>query len=183
MAYNFAPLKKKIVETEEWLQKEFSQIRTGRATPIILDAVSVDAYGSRMSIKEVAGVTIEDPKTIRVVPWDTTLVRAIEKGIIDSNLGLSVSVDEKGLRVIFPELTAERRVQLAKVAKQKLEEARVSLRGEREATRADIATQEKDGDISEDDKFRLNEELQKMIDGANAKLDELAERKDKEILI
>ena len=183
MAYNFTSLKTKIIETEAWLQKEFSQIRTGRATPVILDAVSVESYGSHMSIKEVAGVTIEDPKTIRVVPWDTTLVRAIEKGIIDSNLGLSVSVDEKGLRVIFPELTAERRVQLAKVAKQKLEEARVSLRSEREATRADIAAQEKAGDISEDDKFRLNEELQKMIDAANAKLDEMAEKKDKEILI
>jgi ribosome recycling factor len=182
MAYNFSPLKQKIVETEEWLKKEFSQIRTGRATPIILDAVTVDSYGSQMAIKEMASITIEDPKTIRVVPWDQSQVKAIEKGITDSNLGLSVSTDEKGLRVIFPELTAERRVQLAKVAKQKLEEARVSLRKEREQTRDDIQTKEKKGELSEDDKFRYNEELQKMIDEANRKLDELAARKDKEIL-
>lgn len=183
MTYNFSPLKAKIAETEEWLHKEFAQIRTGRATPLILDAVSVESYGSRMSIKEMASITIEDPKTIRVVPWDTTQVKAIEKGISDSDLGLSVSVDDKGLRVIFPDLTAERRTQLAKVAKQKLEEARVSLRGEREAARADITQKEKKGELSEDDRFRYNEELQKYIDEANKKLDEMAERKDKEILL
>jgi ribosome recycling factor len=182
MAYNFSPLKQKITETEDWLKKEFSQIRTGRATPIILDAVTVDSYGSQMSIKEMASITIEDPKTIRVVPWDQSQIKAIEKGITTSNLGLSVSTDEKGLRVVFPELTAERRAQLAKVAKQKHEEARVSLRKERELVRDDIVSQEKKGAISEDDKFRLNEELQKMIDEANRKMDDLMTRKEKEII-
>lgn len=182
MAYNFQPLKQKISETEEWLKKEFSQIRTGRATPVILDAVSVEVYGSMMGIQQVASVTIEDPKTIRISPWDTSQIKAIEKGIIDSNLGLSVSVDDKGLRVMFPELTSERRVQLVKVSKQKLEEARVSLRKEREDTRADIAAKEKGGAMGEDEKFRLNDELQSMIDQANATLDQLAEKKEKEVL-
>jgi ribosome recycling factor len=182
MAYNFGPLKQKIAETEDWLKREFSQIRTGRATPIILDSISVDSYGSSMAINQIASITTEDSRTIRIVPWDASQVKAIEKGITGSNLGLSVSVDDKGIRVIFPELTSERRVQLSKVAKQKLEDARVSLRKEREEVRDDITAQEKAGSIGEDDKFRLNEELQKYIDEANKKLDELSERKEKEIL-
>ncbi len=181
MAYNFQPLKQKITETEDWLKKEFTQIRTGRATPVILDAISVESYGSIMGIQQVASVTIEDPKTIRITPWDATQIKAIEKGIVDSNLGLSVSVDDKGLRVMFPELTSERRVQLVKVSKQKLEEARVSLRKEREDTRADITLKEKEGEMGEDEKFRLFEELQKLIDESNGKLDGMAERKEKEI--
>ncbi len=182
MAYNFSPLKQKIVETEEWLKKEFSQIRTGRATPIILDAVSVESYGSYMAINQLASITIEDPKTIRVVPWDTTQVKSIEQAIVKSDLGLSVSVDDKGLRVIFPELTADRRQSLNKVAKQKLEEARISLRKEREETREDIQTKEKASEIAEDEKFRYFDELQKYIDEANKKLDEMAIKKEKEIL-
>jgi ribosome recycling factor len=181
MAYNFTLLKQKITDTEEWLKKEFSSIRTGRATPIILDAISVDSYGSRMAINQVASITVEDAKTLRVSPWDATLVKSIEKGIIDAGLGLSVVTDEKGLRVIFPDLTAERRVSLIKVAKQKHEEARISLRKERDAVKSDIEEKEKKGEMGEDDKFRLLEDMQKMIDETNKKLDEAAERKEKEI--
>ncbi len=182
MTYDFTQFKKKIIEIEEWFKKELSQIRTGRATPIILDSISVESYGSYMGINQLAGITIEDPKTIRVVPWDMTQVKNIEKAVTDSNLGLSVSVDDRGLRIIFPELTSERRVSLAKIAKQKLEEARVSLRQEREGVREDIQEKEKKGGVGEDDKFRFNAELQKYVDEANKKLDELAERKEKEIL-
>ncbi len=182
MAYNFTPLKQKIAETEDWLKKEFAQIRTGRATPIILDAISVESYGSYMQINQIASVTIEDPKTIRVVPWDQTQVKAIEKAVNDSDLGLSVSVDDKGLRINFPALTSERREMLAKLAKQKLEEARVSLRKEREVVRTDIQTKEKAGEIAEDEKFRYNEELQKFIDDAGMKLEELSDKKEKEIV-
>ncbi len=182
MTYDFTHLKKKISEVEDWLKKELSQIRTGRATPIILDSISVESYGSYMAINQLAGITIEDPKTIRVVPWDMSQVKNIEKAVVDSGLGLSVSVDERGLRVIFPELTADRRTSLAKIAKQKLEEARVSLRQEREKVREDIQEKEKKGGMGEDDKFRFNAELQKLIDEANKNLDLLAERKEKEIL-
>lgn len=181
MAYNFQPFKQKLTETEEWLKKEFAQIRTGRATPVILDAILVEVYGSYMPINQVASVTVEDPKTIRVAPWDASQVKAIEKAVNDSNLGLSVATDDKGLRVIFPELTSERRISLAKIAKQKLEEARVSLRKEREEVRNDINTKEKAGEIAEDEKFRYNEEMQKYIDESNRKLDELADKKEKEI--
>lgn len=182
MAYNFSTLKQRLLEHEEWLKKEFSQIRTGRATPIILDAVSVESYGSYMPISQLASVTIEDPKTIRVVPWDASIVKNIEKAVNDSNLGLSVSVDDRGLRVNFPELTSERRLSLAKVVKQKLEEARVSIRKERETVRNDISEKEKAKEIDEDEKFRLNDEVQKYIDEAGSKLEAMSSKKEKEIL-
>lgn len=180
--YNFSQFKQKISDVEEWLKKEFSSIRTGRATPAILDAISVESYGSRMHINQLANIAIEDPKTIRVVPWDMTQVKAIEKAVLDSDLGLSVSSDEKGLRISFPELTSERRASLAKIANQKHEEARISLRKERERVWEEIQEKEKAGEIAEDDKFRLKNEMQKIVDDANKNLDAMAERKESEIM-
>ncbi|MEK9185153.1 MAG: ribosome-recycling factor, partial [Patescibacteria group bacterium] len=107
--------------------------------------------------------------------------KIIEKAIISSNLGLSVNVDDRGLRIIFPELTSERREQLAKVAKQKLEEARVTLRTLRDKTWEEIQTKEKKGGMGEDDKFRLKNDMQKMVDETNKKLEELFNRKADEI--
>lgn len=161
--------------------KELAQVRTGRATPMILDAIQVEAYGSRMGIKELANVVTEDVRTIRVEPWDASVSKAIEKAITTSNLGLSLSPFEKGLRIIFPELTAERREQLAKLTKQKLEEARVTLRGLRDKTWNEIQEREKKGNMGEDDKFRLKDEMQKMIDEAGTKLEAVCERKIVEI--
>jgi ribosome recycling factor len=181
MAYNFTPFKQSTKETEEWLKREFTTIRTGRATPAILDGVRVEAYGTDMSIAELANVSVEDARMIRVTPWDMSQVKSIEKGIVSSDLGLSVAVDEKGVRVIFPELTSDRRVSLIKVAKQKLEDAKIALRAEREKVIKDIDKQEKDGSISEDEKFRLKAELQKILDETNKVFDEIFVKKEKEI--
>ncbi len=181
MAFNFTNLKEKTGEVEEWLSKELSSIRTGRATPVILDSVLVEAYGSRMSIRELANISIEGEKTIRIAPWDASMSKAIEKAIVASNLGLSVAVDDKGLRIIFPELTGERREQLIKLLKQKLEEARTSVRQIREKTWDEIQNKEKEGGMSEDEKFRHKDEMQKYIDEANSKLEEIVFRKEKEI--
>lgn len=182
MAYNFSLFEKNTQGIEDHLKQEFASIRTGRATPVILDAISAEAYGTRMALREIASITVEDPKTIRVTPWDSSIIKAIEKGVIDSNLGLSVSVDDRGLRVIFPELTSERRASLVKLLKQKHEEARISLRQERERVKNDIEAEEKKGGMGEDDKFRYLEELQKKVDTANERLDEIALKKEKEIL-
>lgn len=179
--FDFAETKQKIKQTEDWLQGELASVRTGRATPIILDAIQVEAYGSRMSLKEVANIVVEDVRSIRVEPWDASLGKALEKAIIASNLGLSVAPFEKGVRVIFPELTSERREQLVKVVKQKLEEARVALRLQREKAWSEVQEKEKKGGMGEDDKFRLKDELQKYIDEANKKIEELAEKKISEI--
>lgn len=182
MAYNFSPLKQKISDTEEWLRKEFSMIRTGRATPVILDSVKVDSYGSKMPINQIGNIHVEDPKTLRVTPWDLNLIKNIEQAIKESNLGLSVTVDGRGLRVIFPELTSERRQSLVKIMKQKLEEARITLRVERERVWDDIQNQEKKGTVGEDDKFRYKDEMQKIIDEANKVLEEMGDKKEKEII-
>jgi ribosome recycling factor len=181
MAYSFNSFKEEIKKTEEWLRHELSSIRTGRATPAVLDSVKVEAYGSEMSINQVATVSIEDARVIRITPWDMSQAKAVEKGIQLADLGLSVGLDDKGLRVIFPELTTERRGLLLKLGKQKLEEARVALRGEREKFLKDIEKKEKDKEISEDDKFRLKNDLQKMVDDTGRTLEEMYSKKEKEI--
>ncbi len=181
MAYNFSELKKRVKDVEGWLTKEYTGIRTGRATPSILDNVKVESYGSMMPISQVASVTSEGPKSLRVVPWDTAMNKVIEKAIVEANLGLSVSMDEKGVRVTFPDLTAERRQSLVKLAKQKLEDARISLRKERDMTWDDIQKKEEANAITEDEKFRLKNEMQKIVDETGKKLQEMAEKKEQEM--
>lgn len=181
MSYNTAQFKKDLKDVEEWLKREFAGIRTGRATPAILDGVKVEAYGAEMPINQVANISIEDARMMRITPWDMSQVKAIEKAIMISDLGLSVAVDDKGLRVNFPELTSDRRVALIKIAKQKLEDARVTLRNEREKAIKDIDAQEKEKSISEDEKFRMKADLQKILDDANRELDGLFSKKEKEI--
>ncbi len=182
MAYDFKDLKTGIKSVEEWLKAEFSGIRTGRATPAILDSVMVEAYGSLMPINQVGSISVEDARMMRVTPWDMSLAKPVEKAIMLADLGLSLAVDEKGVRVSFPDLTSDRRASLIKLAKQKLEDARITLRGEREKTIKDIERREKEGEISEDEKFRLKTELQKYIDEAGSVLEGLFAKKEKEIL-
>lgn len=182
MAYDFNPFKKQLASSEEWLKKEFQQIRTGQASPAILDNVRVEIYGAPMSIKEVASVTVEGARTLRISPWDKTQTKEIEKAITVSNLGLSVVVDDQGLRVNFPELTGERRQQIARMAKEKLEEAKKQVRSHRDAVVKDLQAKEKDGDMGKDDAFRAKNDAQKLVDETNKKLDEAYERKEKEIL-
>lgn len=181
--FDFGELKQKSKDIEGWLAKEFSVIRTGRAAPAILDFLQIEAYGSKMGIKELANIVVEDARTIRLEPWDASVGKNIEKAIVSSNLGLSTAPFERGLRIIFPELTAERREQFVKVVKQKLEEAKVSLRGLRDKTWKAVEEKEKGGGMGEDDKFRLKEEMQKIIDESSQKLEELAAKKESEIKI
>lgn len=182
MQYNFSGFKQKCAQIEEWLQKEFSGVRSNRAAPSILDGISVEAYGTMMPISQVASVTIEGARSLRVSPWDMSVVKAVEKAIATSNLGLSVALDEKGVRVTFPELTSERRAALIKLAKQKLEDARISLRKERDRVWEDIQVEEKKGGMGEDEKFRFKNEMQKIADETSKKLEDAAKRKEQEIM-
>ena len=181
MAYDFTQFKKRAAEVEIWLAEEFSGIRTGRATAALLDGVLVDSYGAKTAIKHVANIAVEDAKTLKITPWDNSLVKGIETAIATANLGVSTVPDQVGVRVIFPDLTSERRAQLIKLIGQKLEEARVSLRREREEVWNDIQKKEKDGVISEDEKFRYKDDLQKIVDEGNKKLEAAVEKKEKEI--
>ena len=179
---DFGGLKQKIKSTEEWLQKELGQIRTGRATPAILDSVLVESYGAQMPIAQLATVMSEDPRTLRISPWDAQNIKPIEKAIQTSNLGLSVAVDDKGLRVSFPSLTTESRNNFVKIAKTKLEEAKVALRQERNKMNDDLNAKKRDSEISEDEAAKGRTDVDKLIKEASDKLDQAFEKKEKEIL-
>lgn len=176
MAYNTQNFKLQLKKIEEWLSSEYSSVHTGRATPLVLDGISVESYGSRMPIKNIAGITIEDPKTLRVAPWDKKQIKEIENAIISSDLGLSVVSDSDGVRVIFPMLTTENRTKLAKVLKEKLEDARISVRKERQS---EI---DKLDDLSEDDKKRGKEDIQKAVDESNSNLETIFAKKESEVM-
>ncbi len=166
-----AELKKRFSDIVEWLEKEFSTIRTGQATPTLLDSVRVESYGSFLPLNQVGSVGVEDARTLRISPWDASQVKAVEKAIGDADLGLSVVTDSSGVRVIFPELTGERRQQLVKLAKSKLEDARVSVKAVRDDAMKAIDAAEKAGEMSQDDKFTQKEEVQKVVDQTNRTLE------------
>lgn len=182
MQYNFSNFKTELKKVEEFLGKEYTQLNIGRASPMVLDGVSIESYGSYVPLKNVASVSIEDPKTLRIAPWDKSQVKAIEKAILSSNLGLSVATDDLGIRVIFPQLTTETRTTLIKVLKEKLEESRIVVRRLRETVLGDIEVKEKESKMTEDEKFRAKEELQKIINETNSNLEATFEKKEREVL-
>ncbi len=179
--YDFSKVKQCVQKTEEWFKEEISLLRTGRATPALVENVKVDYYGSKTPLKSIASVSIEDARTLQVKPWEIDMIMSIEQALSSSNLGVQAISEKDIVRVIFPELTEERRKSLIKLLYEKLEEGKISLRREREETWRDIQNKEKDGEISEDDKFRSKDELQKFIDDANKKLKEVADKKEEEI--
>ena len=182
MAYDFREFKHAGASALDWLKKEYASISTNQANPSVLDAVSVEVYGSYMPINQISSVLGTGPKSLLITPWDSSVASNIDRAIRESNLGLSVSLDAQGVRVVFPELTSERRILLTKLVKEKLEEARIKMRTEREKNLDDLDREEKDGSLSKDDKFRLKNELQKLVDDTNRELEALALKKEKEIL-
>lgn len=178
MQYNFSNFKTELKKIEEFLSKEYRELNIGRASPMVLDSVSVESYGSFVPLKNVASVSIEDPKTLRITAWDKTQIKGIEKAIAGANLGLSVAVDDAGMRVIFPQLTTESRQTLVKVLKEKLEESRITVRRERENIIKDM----ENASMTEDEMFGAKEELQKIINEANANLEATFNKKEKEVM-
>lgn len=178
MVYNLTELKEALRKVSEWLKREYSSLHTGQANPSVLDALTVNSYGTRQPIKNVASISIEDPKTLRVVPWDKSQLKEVENSIITSDIGLSVATDDAGLRVIFPQLTGETREKLVKVLKGKLEDARVSVRKERETAMKDVDAKKEESGMSEDDIKFSKTEIQRLIDEANQNLEEIFSQKE-----
>jgi len=176
MAYNTTSFKAELKKVEEWLAKEYSQVHTGRATPMILDSISIESYGQRMPIKNIASISVEDPKTLRVAPWDKNQIKEIENAVMLANLGLSVVSDSDGVRVIFPMLTTENRTKLVKILKEKLEDARISVRKERQNEIDKLEG------MSEDETKRAREEIQKCVDEANNNLEAVFNKKETEVM-
>lgn len=178
---NFEKYRKNIEEAKKWLQKEFMGIRTGAASVAILDSVKVEAYGSLMPLNQLANIGIENAKTISITPFDGSQVRTIQKTLTDSNLNLAVSVAGTTIRLSFPELTIERKGLLTKLAKEKIEEAKISIRKHRDETKNEIEKMEKNGEITKDEKFSFKKKMEEITKEANTELEEILKLKEEEI--
>lgn len=174
-------MKKRLSDVIDWLQKEYTGIRTGQASPGLLDSIRVESYGAMLPLQQVGSVGIEDARTLRISPWDLSQVKSIEKALHEADLGVSVAGDSSGIRVIFPELTSERRVQLQKLAKTKMEEARISVRSVRDEVMKELERQFKASEIGEDYKFDQKDKIQKDVEEANNKLESLFNNKEREL--
>lgn len=166
----------------EHFETEAAKIRTGRANPSIVEDLLVEYYGSRTPLKQMASITVPEARTIVISPWDQGSLPAVADAIRNSDLGLNPADDGHVIRLSLPQLTEDRRKELAKVLNARAEEARVSIRTVREDAWKDIQDLEKEGLIGEDDKFRGKDELQKEVDGWNAKLESVRKKKEEEIL-
>ena len=163
-------------------QAEFSSVRTGRATPSFVEKLPVDYYGTEVPLQQIAGFSVPEARMLVIQPYDAGSIKAIEKAIQNSDLGLNPSNDGKVIRLSFPPLTAERRKEYVKMVKQMAEEGRVSIRNLRRTARHDLEALEKDGDISADELERAEKELEKLVAAQVAGIDTALEHKEHELL-
>jgi len=175
-------LRKRMEGALEVLRKEFAGLRTGRATPSLLDPVRVDAYGQVMPMNQVGSVSAPEPRLIVVQVWDKGLVKAVEKGIREANLGLNPQADGQLIRVPVPDLSEDRRKEMTKVSARYAEQARVAVRNVRREGLDGLKKQEKDGKISQDQHRKLDKDIQGLTDATIKRVDEMLHQKDKEIL-
>jgi ribosome recycling factor len=164
------------------LQDEFASIRTGRATPALVDKLKVDYYGSEVPLQQLAGFSVPEPRVLVISPYDKGAMKAIEKAIQGSDLGINPSNDGNVIRLTFPELTQERRKELVKVVKHRAEESKVAVRNVRRHVRADLEGQEKAGELSRDELDRIEKELEKVTHDVVAEIDTMLQHKEKELL-
>ncbi len=175
-------LRKRMDGTLDVLRKEFAGLRTGRASPSLLDPVRVDGYGQSMPMNQVGSVSAPEPRLIVVQVWDKGLVKAVEKAIREANLGLNPQVDGQLVRVPVPDLSEERRKEMTKVTARYAEQARVAVRNVRREGLDGLKKQEKDGKISQDQHRKLDKDIQNLTDATIKRVDEMLHQKDKEIL-
>ncbi len=180
--YDKADIERRMQGAVESLKSDLGGLRTGRANTSLLDPVVVEVYGSMMPLNQVATVSAPEPRMLSVQVWDKSNLTAVEKGIAKANLGLNPMIDGQTLRLPLPDLTQERRKELAKLAGQYAEQAKIAIRNVRRDGMEDLKTDEKKKDIGEDDRKRGEDEVQKLTDKYVALADEAAAAKEKEIL-
>ena len=161
---------------------EFATVRTGRATPALIEKLRVEYYGTEVPLQQLAGFSVPDARTLTVSPYDKSSLKAIERAIQNSDLGITPSNDGQVIRLVFPQLTSERRKELVRVVKHKAEEGRVAIRNLRRAARHELEALERDGAISSDDLERAEKELDKLTHERIAEVDKLLARKEQELL-
>jgi ribosome recycling factor len=177
-----AEAKEKMSKARDHLQSEFGSIRTGRASPIFVEKLKVDYYGSDVPLQQLAGFSVPEPRLLVISPYDKGSIKAIEKAIQASDLGITPSNDGSLIRLAFPQLTAERRKEMVKIVKHRAEEARVAVRNVRRGARHDLEAFQKEGELSEDDLDRAEKELEKLTHEFVAEIDNLAAHKEQEML-
>lgn len=182
MSFNISEMKQRMQSSQENLEKEFSGLRTGRANSGMLDPVTVDVYGARMPLNQVATVGVPEARLLTVQVWDASQTKAVEKAIRDAGLGLNPQAEGTMIRVPVPELSTERRTELVKVAGKYAEAARVAIRNIRRDGMDAIKKLEKDKVVSEDDAKRQSEEVQKTTDVFIKKVDEILSQKEKDVM-
>lgn len=178
---NINDFKSEFGKAIDFLKNDIAGLRTGRASTAMVEDIMVEAYGTRQPLKAVASISVADPKTLNIDPWDKSLMAAVEKGVRDSGLGINPVNDGRLIRLCLPELTVERRAELTKILHQKLENARISVRQIREDVRNLINEGEKEGEVTEDEKYRLQEELDKLVKDYNEQIKQIGEKKESEI--
>lgn len=183
------PIDDILLEAEDRMQKsevatirEFSGIRTGKASSALIENIVVDAYGSKMKIRELAGITTPEPRCLLIQPWDLGTIRMIDKAIQKANLGLNPMVDKKFLRIVLPELSEERRIEFAKLVRKMAEEGRVAIRHARRDAIDAFKKETKEGVITEDERGLGEKEIQKLTDRYIAQVDEQMKKKEAEIM-
>ena len=179
---NIKDIEGRMQKSVDNLKEEYVTIRAGRANPHILDRLRVDYYGTPTPIQQVANVSVPEARMIQIQPWEASLIKDIEKAILVSDLGLTPNNDGKVIRLIFPELTEERRKELVKDIKKKGEAAKVAVRNVRRDANDTLKKMEKSTDITEDERKEGEEKIQKMTDKYVAKIDKSVENKSKEIM-
>ncbi len=172
----------KMAKSLSFLQKELQAIRAGRATPTFLEKVVVPYYDSSLPLNQIATISAPDPRTLLIQPWDQSISKEVERAILKANLGVTPRLDGQIIRVVFPPLTEERRIELVKLAKKLGEDCRVELRNHRRSANEEIKGLKEANRISEDERDRYIEKVQKLLEKYSSQVDELIERKEKQIM-
>lgn len=175
-------LEEKIAKTKATLKEELNTVRAGRANPALLDRISVDYYGSATPLKALANISVPDPRTLMIAPFDPKGIHDIERALNTANLGINPSNDGKVIRLVIPQVTEERRRELTKTVKAMGEEAKVAVRNLRRHTNDELKKEEKDGALTEDDLKNEMDRVQKLTDDAIKGIDEILAAKEKEIM-
>lgn len=175
-------VKQRMDESLEAVRREFSTVRTGKASPSMLDTVRVEAYGSKMPLKQVATVSVPDASLVVVQPFDASIIGDVEKAIMQADLGLNPSNDGQVIRVPVPPLTEERRREMVKLLGKLAEEGRISIRHARREGNEEVKERQKEGELSDDEARRALDEIQGLTDAHIGKIDELLEAKEQEIM-
>jgi len=177
-----AECKDKMAKAIAHLQGEFGSIRTGRASPVFVEKLRVDYYGSEVPLQQLAGFSVPEPRLLVISPYDKNSIKAIEKAIQASDLGITPNNDGAVIRLAFPQLTAERRKEMVKIVKHRAEEARVAVRNLRRGARHDLEAFEKEGELSQDDLDRAEKELEKLTHEYVLEIDRMVQHKEQELL-